>query len=183
MRKEKGWGWQLWDLWEADVLLLQASSRKYSPVMLKSTPELALRFLLANRNVSVALSGMENMEMVKENARAASLSEPLTKEELQVIQNFIEERKKKEEIPCTMCGYCQPCPNDITIPEIFQLMNYYSVYGLKEYASKRYQNIGPGDEDKIKQADACTECGRCEEQCPQKIKIIAKLKEIHAVLR
>jgi len=158
------------------------------PCNVKTTPELALRFVLANRNVSVALSGMENMEMVEENARVASLSEALTNEELQLIKNFIEERKKKEEIPCTSCGYCQPCPNNVAIPEIFQLMNYYSVYGLKEYARKQYQNIGvgtlwSGDKDERKQADACTECGRCEEQCPQKIKIIEKLKEIHAVLR
>lgn len=158
------------------------------PCNVKTTPELALRFVLANQNVSVALSGMENMEMVEENARVASLSEPLTNEELQVIQNFIEERKKKEEIPCNMCGYCQPCPNDVAIPEIFQLMNYYAVYGLKEYTSKQYQNIGvglleSGDKDERHQADACTECGRCEEQCPQKIKIIEKLKEIHEVLR
>ena len=153
----------------------------------KTTPELALRFVLANQNVSVALSGMENRKMVEENARAASLSEPLTNEELQVIQNFIEERKKKEEIPCNMCGYCQPCPNDVAISDIFQLMNYYAVYGLKEYASKQYQNIGvglleSGDKDERHQADACTECSRCEEQCPQKIKIIEKLKEIHEVL-
>ncbi len=153
----------------------------------KSTPELALRFVLANKNVSVALSGMENIEMVEENVRVASLSEHLTSEELQIMENFIEERKRKEEIPCNMCGYCQPCPNDVAISEIFQLMNYYTIYGLKEYARKQYQNIGvgtlwTGDKDERQQADACTECGRCEEQCPQKIKIIEELKEIHEIL-
>jgi len=154
---------------------------------IKSTPELALRFVLANKNVSIALSGMENMEMVEENTRVASLSEPLTNEELQIMESFIEGRKKKEEIPCTMCRYCQPCPNNVAIPEIFQLMNYYTVYGLKDYARKQYQNIGvgtlwSGDKDERRKADACTECGRCEEQCPQKIKIMEKLKEIHKIL-
>jgi len=153
----------------------------------KSTPELALRFVLANKNVSVALSGMENIEMVEENVRVASSSEHLTNEELQIMENFIEGRKRKEEIPCTMCGYCQPCPNDVAIPEIFQLMNYYTIYGLKEYARKEYQNIGvgtlwSGDKDERQKADACVECGRCEEQCPQKIKIMEKLKEIHEIL-
>jgi len=148
----------------------------------KTTPELALRFVLANKNVSVALSGMENMKMVEENVRVASLSQPLTSKELQAIKEFIEQRKRKEEIPCTSCEYCMPCPNNVAIPQIFQLMNYYTVYGLEEYARKEYQNIGSDDEDKRCRADACVECGRCEEHCPQKIKIIQKLKEIHYVM-
>ena len=153
----------------------------------KSTSELALRFVFANKNVSVALSGMENIEMVEENTRVASLSEPLSNKQLEIMENFIENRKKKEEIPCTNCGYCQPCPENVAIPEIFQLMNYYTVYGLKEYAYKEYQNIGvgtldSGDKDERKQADACEECGECEEKCPQKIKIMEKLKEIHEIL-
>jgi len=61
----------------------------------KSTPELALRFVLANENVSVALSGMENMQMVEENLRVASLSRPLSNEELETIKTFIKERRKK----------------------------------------------------------------------------------------
>jgi len=66
-------------------------------------------------------------------------------------------------------------------------MNYYTIYGLKEYACKEYQNIGvgtlwSGEKDERKQADACVECGECEEKCPQKIKIMEKLKEIHEIL-
>jgi len=153
----------------------------------KSTSELALRFVFANKNVSVALSGMENIEMVEENTRVASLFESLSNKQLEIMENFIENRKKKEEIPCTNCGYCQPCPENVAIPEIFQLMNYYTIYGLKEYAGKQYQNIGvgtlwSGEKDKRKQADACVECGECEEKCPQKIKIMEKLKEIHEIL-
>ncbi len=148
----------------------------------ETTPELALRFVFANKNVSVALSGMENKGMVEENARTASLAESLTSKQLQIIENFVKERKKKEEIPCNKCEYCQPCPSNVAISDIFQLMNYYTAYELKEYARREYQNIGSHNEDERQQADACTECGRCEEQCPQKIKIVEKLKEAHRVL-
>jgi len=148
----------------------------------KSTPELALRFVLANENVSIALSGMGSIRMVEENVRAASLSRPLSNEELQTIETFIKERRKKEEIICNMCEYCQPCPSQVAISRIFELMNYYRVYGLKEYALREYQNIGSAEKDEREKADACTECGRCEEQCPQKIEIIERLKEIHQVL-
>jgi len=149
----------------------------------RSTPELALRFVFTNRNVCVALSGMENMRMMEENVSVASSFKSLSPEELQAIQNFIEERRKKQEIPCTGCEYCMPCPNNVAIPEIFRLMNYYTVYGLKEYARGQYQNLGLSEENKDKRrADACVECGRCEELCPQKIKIMERLKEAHEVL-
>ncbi|MQY59810.1 MAG: 4Fe-4S dicluster domain-containing protein [Clostridia bacterium] len=149
---------------------------------IKSTPELALRFVLANEKVSVALSGMGSMRMVEENVRAASLSKPLSNEELETIEAFIKERRKKEEITCNMCEYCQPCPSQVAISRIFELMNYYSVYGLKEYALSEYKNIGSGEKDEREKADACTECGECEEKCPQKIKIMEKLKECHQAL-
>ncbi|TKJ46986.1 aldo/keto reductase [Candidatus Aerophobetes bacterium Ae_b3a] len=153
----------------------------------KSTPALALRFVFANKNVSLALSGMENKEMVEENARTASLSESLSSKQLHIIENFIEKRKKKEEIACTNCGYCQPCPENVAIPEIFKLINYYTVYGLREWARKQYQNIGvgtleSGEKDERRQAEACEECGECEEKCPQKIKIMERLKETYRVL-
>jgi hypothetical protein len=154
---------------------------------IESTPELALRFVFVNKSISLALSGMENIEMVEENARVASLSKPFTSKQLQIIEDFIEKRKKKEEIPCNNCGYCLPCPENVAIPDIFQLMNYYILHVKKDYASKQYLNIGEGtlesgEKDQRKQADACEECGECEEKCPQKIKIMDKLKEIHQIL-
>ncbi len=148
----------------------------------ESTPAQALRFVLANKDVSIALSGMENRKMVEENTKVVSSSQPLTREELQSMESFLKERNKKKEIPCNMCRYCEPCPNNVAISEIFEFMNQYTVYEVKEYAREEYCWIGSEDHDERRQADACTECGECEEQCPQKIKIIDKLKGVHKIL-
>ena len=180
--KEKGLGVAIMGPVGGGRLASSAILKEVVSGSIKSTPELALRFVLANENVSIALSGMDNIRMVEENARVASLSKPLSNEELQTIETFIKERRKKQEIPCNMCEYCQPCPNKVAISRIFELMNYYNVFGLKEYALGEYQNIGSGEKDEREKADACTECGRCEGKCPQKIKIMEKLKEIHQVL-
>ncbi|MCL4378739.1 MAG: 4Fe-4S dicluster domain-containing protein, partial [Actinobacteria bacterium] len=84
--------------------------------------------------------------------------------------------------PCTGCRYCQPCPEGVVIPEIFQLMNYYKIYGLIDFAKQQYKNIGKNPDDKRKNAFACVECKKCENICPQKIKITDELKKIHEIL-
>lgn len=148
----------------------------------KSGPEIALRFVFSNENVSVALSGMGTIEMVEENCKVASDGNFLSSQDRKILEEWINERKKKNEIPCTGCRYCMPCPSGVAIPDIFNIMNYYRVYGLLDFAKKSYGNIGKRENDERKQADACVECGQCEEKCPQKIEIIKLLKEIHKTL-
>ena len=143
----------------------------------KSAPEIALRFVLANPNVSCALSGMSTIEMVEENAKVASMEEPLSREEYDHIREVLEQNEKLSDLYCTGCNYCMPCPNDVNIPLNFRLMNYYRVYGLKDYAREQYQKIGTTENLPGKRAEECLECGECEEKCPQKIKIREQLKE------
>jgi hypothetical protein len=147
-----------------------------------SSPELALRFVLANPGVSCALSGMTSAEMVADNVRAASVETPLTSEELHRINLALEENERLAELYCTGCDYCMPCPNDVNIPLNFRLMNYHRVYGLTEYARDEYQKIGNNEDNKGRKAEECIECGLCEDKCPQKIQIRRQLKETAAAL-
>jgi predicted aldo/keto reductase-like oxidoreductase len=145
-----------------------------------SSPELALRFVLANPNVSIALSGMNTVEMVEENAATASVETPLTEEEMRKIGAMLEENRRLSDLYCTGCEYCMPCPNKVNIPEVFRLMNLHRVWGLTESARERYARLSSGED--ITDASACVECGQCEEKCPQKIAIIEQLKESHRAL-
>ena len=152
----------------------------------KSTPEVALRFVLSNPGVTLALSGMNSMAMVEENTATAGREEPLSDLERQKVLEMLEETKRMSELYCTGCGYCMPCPNDVDIPENFRLMNYYRVFGLADYAREGYKRL----EKKRKRdgtvleawAAACIECGECEPKCPQNIPIREQLKETHAAL-
>ena len=159
-----------------------------SPVLQKllgeravSSPELALRFVLANPGVSCALSGMTGAEMVAENVKAASSEVPLTDEELERINMAMEENKQLAELYCTGCDYCMPCPNGVNIPHNFRLMNYHRVYGLTDYARQEYQKLGPDSENGGK-AEDCIDCGICEDLCPQNIDIREQLRETAAAL-
>ena len=127
-----------------------------------STPELALRFVLANPHVGCALSGMTDMDMVVENSKAVSLATPLTEEELNKINLALEENKKLADLYCTGCDYCMPCPNGVGISKNFRLMNYHRVYGLTDYARQEYQKLGV-DGNKDGKAEDCIECGICED--------------------
>jgi predicted aldo/keto reductase-like oxidoreductase len=146
-----------------------------------STPEIALRFVLSNPNVSCALSGMSTMEQVEENVAVAADLGPLSKEQKSHVEEVLASRKKLADLYCTGCGYCMPCPHGVNIPVCFESMINHRVYEFTSAAMRKYRAIGdqwiPG-----KRADACVACGECEEKCPQNIPIRQQLKEVDATL-
>lgn len=152
----------------------------------KSTPEIAVRFVISNPNVTVALSGMNSMAQVEENTATAARDEALSEEERGRVIEILNESQELAKLYCTGCGYCMPCKNDVDIPENFTVMNLYRVFGLKELARSRYKGLGKRrkhDGTTVEAwATACIECGECEPKCPQKIPIIDQLKETHATL-
>ena len=147
-----------------------------------SSPELALRFVMSNPHVSVALSGMTTIQQLDDNVETASRSEALSDEELERIDLASRENQRMMDLYCTGCKYCEPCPEAVNISEVFRCMNYYQVWDLKEFARKQYAQIGKSQWVKGNRADACTECGTCEDKCPQLIPVIDQLKESRRVL-
>jgi len=145
-------------------------------------PELALRFVLANPHVTVALSGMSEMRHVEENVAVANDTRTLTKDELAEIDDRLTNLKKMADLYCTGCGYCMPCPHDVNIPRIFQLYNQTRVYDIQETSREAYSQIGKVEWEPGLPADACVECGECEPKCPQNIPIRKQLMEAHKVL-
>ena len=79
---------------------------------------------------------------------------------------------------CTSCEYCLPCPEGVSIPNIFQIYNDYYVFGTEEASKNSYKNYI----DKEIDASKCIECGQCESMCPQNLQIIKHLKEAKEVL-
>jgi len=147
-----------------------------------STPELALRFVLANPNVTIAFSGMNTRAQVDENCAVVSREAPLSNKEMQAIQSALEENQRLAELYCTGCNYCIPCPQGVAIPDIFAAMNHHRVWGLTAHANQLYRRLGPDNKEGKMDASACVEWGECEEKCPQDLPIIEQLKESHETL-
>ena len=152
------------------------------PGKVKSSAEVAMRFVMNNKNIHIALSGMSTMAQVEENAAIAGNMTPLTAEETARIADMMQENQRLSELYCTGCNYCMPCPQEINIPEVFKMMNYHRVYKITDYAMEQYGMIGKVEWMNYKDASACVDCGLCEEKCPQKLAIREQLKQTHSAL-
>jgi predicted aldo/keto reductase-like oxidoreductase len=149
----------------------------------RRVPELALRFVLSNPNVSVALSGMSTMQQVQENVAVGDNAAPIGQADSDLLMAHVERLKAMADLYCTGCGYCMPCPNEVNIPMIFDRFNWGRVYGLWEPARGGYDVISRFDWAPGKRADACIQCGACEKKCPQKLPIRKQLQEAHEALK
>ncbi|MDR2071527.1 MAG: aldo/keto reductase [Treponema sp.] len=156
--------------------------RDLLPGEVRSSAEVALRFVFTNPNLHIALSGMSSLEQLEENAALADDAGPLNGEEKDRLDAMMKENEHLAGLYCTGCKYCMPCPQGISIPEVFTLMNYHRVYGITNYARQNYAMIGRVPWMQYKDASACVECGICEDKCPQKLPIRRQLKETHTAL-
>jgi ferredoxin len=141
----------------------------------KSTPDLALRFVVSNENVTLALSGMSTVEQLEQNVQTVSQAGKLSQEDHAKIEAAIQERKKLSGLYCTGCNYCMPCPEGVDIPANFEILNADRIFGLTEHAKARYASLGG-------KAALCRQCGKCVEPCPQNLDIPTRLGEAVALL-
>ena len=132
----------------------------------------AVRFAASLDGIITVLSGMSNLEQMKDNISYMKNFKPLDEAEQAVIRRAQEALKIDDTVPCTACHYCTDgCPKNIPIPEIFSVKNRQR--GNAEFRGKREYVIAT--EGKGRASD-CIECGQCENACPQQIKVISHLK-------
>ena len=133
----------------------------------------ALRFAANFSNVIMILSGMSNIEQMRDNLSFMKDVKPLTKEESDAINKVKKVFDSLETIPCTACKYCVPnCVKNIPIPEILVDLNFQKRYANVD-SSWRY-NIHTQNKGK---ASDCIKCGKCESACPQHLSIREYLNE------
>lgn len=139
--------------------------------------ELALRWLWDQPQVTCVLSGMNSIDMVKENIRIAETAEPnqFGEQEQALIAQVREEIQKKMKVPCTGCGYCMPCPQHVDIPMAFHCYNLRYAEGKHSGMWEYVQSTAMRRD--TTSASQCIGCGKCERHCPQGIQIREKLKE------
>ncbi len=127
----------------------------------------SFRFLQTIPEIKVILSGMSNMEQLKENVRTFETDEPLNGDEMDAICEIAEEIISKRILPCTGCRYCtEYCPQGLDIPRLISLYNEHAFTGGGFIAPMALSKM-----ERDKWPSACVGCRSCEQVCPQQIKI------------
>lgn len=131
----------------------------------------ALRWVIGKPQVQVILSGMSNMEQVKDNVHTCSESDGLTEAEEKLVKKAAEIFRPTVAVPCTACRYCCPdCPKELDIPRILGLYN----------DMKMGDGWRAGFADSLpegKRPEDCIGCGSCTSHCPQSIDVPAIMEE------
>lgn len=134
----------------------------------------ALRFLLNDPRITVALVGMGNQTHLDEAIRAVDGFKPISSQAIKKIRGGI---KAAFNELCTGCRYCDSCPQGIPVPKMMDAYNQYLLSSKPQDILNRlswHWGIGLEDEYLTK----CTLCGRCEKACTQKLPICDRIKFI-----
>ncbi len=143
----------------------------------RSVASWALRYVGSLPNVKVILSGMSDAVQVKDNLETLGRFSPLDENEAKAVDKVTKILKSRVNNGCTACDYCMPCPYGVNIPRNFAIWNHFGIYGDKTKAKNQWNGLK--DEKKGKH---CTECGACEDVCPQSLSIIENLASLQKEL-
>ena len=165
---------------------------KAQEIMKQADPEAtisswAFRFAGSLPNVLTLLSGMTYMEHLQDNIRTFSPLKPLTEKDNRMLDRVAQLMLEYQNINCTDCQYCMPCPYGLDIPGIFGHYNRCLNDGNfpdnkqdKNYRKARRAFLVGLDRnvDKLRQANHCNGCGICTKDCPQFIPIPKEMEKI-----
>ena len=134
--------------------------------------EIAMRFIVSNRDVTVIIPGMADVSEIAQNVQAVGNTAELSPAEQEKVQAI---RAQLGTNFCRRCNYCAPCAAGINIPGVFLFEGYYSRYDLKDWAKSRYESLS-------KTASDCIGCGVCESRCPYSLPIRQMMKKTAEVM-
>jgi len=164
-------GGKLAKLPEEAAALLKSAHPDWSPA------SWAIRFAASLEGVLVVLSGMSNREQMEDNSTYMKDFQPLTAEEVSLLEQVAKIVSAMPAIPCTACRYCvDGCPVSIPIPEYFALYNDDQL-ALREGKSankEAYQKLAANGG----LASACVGCKQCEHACPQHLPVTQWLERV-----
>lgn len=140
-----------------------------------SAASYAIRFAAGFDGIFMTLSGMSNLEQMRDNISFMKDFKPLNKRELAAVDEVRKVFAEMHLIACTACRYCiDGCPKSISIPDLFSCMNTKNMYHdwNADYYYNKVHTVHNG------KASECVECGKCEKSCPQHLPIRKLLKDV-----
>jgi hypothetical protein len=133
----------------------------------------ALRWTASLDGILTVLSGMSDLDQMRDNIATMRDFRPLSPGERDIVRRARDLLLADPAIPCTACHYCTGgCPRSIPIPEIFAVKNDAVRDPGWDGGKQRYA-IATAEKGK---ASDCIRCGRCEAACPQHLPVVSLLE-------
>ena len=130
--------------------------------------EWAFAFLRGVQGVGTILSGMSDMEQLRENIALFEREDTLSAEEDDALLALGRKLSSSKGVPCTACHYCvSHCPQELDIPRLLELYNEHLSRPSFAFIAPMALGAMPAD----KHPSACIGCGACAQVCPQQIDI------------
>jgi predicted aldo/keto reductase-like oxidoreductase len=140
--------------------------------------EVAHRYLAANENIDTIICGINKPSDIistLENYRKS----PLTRQEVEALEEAMRKLSSGSMGFCTACGYCLPCPQGVNIPAMMNVAYLAHLLHVPRKARDDYDwAVGRDNPDRSPLPSSCIECGQCEAQCTQKLPIVNELKRV-----
>lgn len=159
--------------------LPETARRLYEEYPVKRSPAAwGFRWLWDQPEVTCVLSGMNSLDMIRENVETANESYvgAVNASERDLYKKVVAAINANIKVPCTGCRYCMPCPSGVDIPGCFSAYNNRASGGLYVGIKEYFQCVVL--RQKYTGVSNCIGCGRCEQHCPQGIKIRQELKNV-----
>ena len=148
----------------------------------ESVTEAALRFLLNDPGITVALVGFSNAAQISEALSAVDGCRPLPPNYKESLRNRSLAGDSMNKL-CTSCSYCLPCPQKVPIVKLMDSYNHFILNGRRpeEITNRLHWHW------RISKAEGagfnCIACGACESRCTQKLPIIQRIAEVRRICR
>ena len=141
--------------------------------------EWSFAFVRSVDGVGEILSGMSNMDQLRENIALFEEADTLSAEEQDALLALGRKLASAKGVPCTACHYCTSyCPIDLDIPRLLELYNEHVSRPSFAFIAPMALGAMPAD----KHPSACIGCGSCAAVCPQQIDIPEALADFAALM-
>ena len=148
----------------------------------KSVVSWAMRFVANLDDICVVLTGASNLEQLEDNIQEFKNADPLSDDELKLLEDVSEIINSNITVDCTKCRYCvDACPEEIDIAKIFDLYNKDRMLGKDDWTQFGNAYLNYSRLPDVGIASDCSECESCIEECPQQINIPEVLKDVAKV--
>ena len=151
----------------------QAGGYKTDALGAVSPHQAALKWALQDKNVSCAIPGMKDMQMLKEMTSVMGMK--LTARDERILERYAD---AIDPYYCRLCGQCEPtCPNGVAISVINRALMYAEGYGELKLARATYTEVG-----QVHSASLCAGCTECTAQCAHGLDIAGKMRQARTLL-